>query len=128
MTFNPKVIADFINAVVAGWEQHAPEATFSGLTLAQFKARVQPSLDAREEIASLELKLASARVQRHNADAASDRIATHVVNSVKGDPKFGDNSALYASFGYIRQDDRKSGLTRGTIKVVPQSPELKVAA
>ena len=128
MATNPKIVAGFINDVVAGWEQHAPDATFAGLTLAQFKARVKPSLDVREEITSLELKLASARVQRHNADRASDEIAMNVVNSVKGDPKFGDNSALYASFGYIRKDDRKSGLTRGTIKVVPHSPELKAAA
>lgn len=37
-----------------------------------------------------------------------------VVNSVKGDLTFGENSALYASFGYIR----KSGLVRTANNVV----------
>ena len=51
-------------------------------------------------------------VERNNADVVSGEIATKVVNSVKGDPACGETSALYASFGCIRKDDRKSGLTR----------------
>ena len=129
MTSNPKVIGDYINGVIAGWGEHAPDATFGGLTLAQFKAKVKPSLDARDEVGSLVLKLDAARVDRNNADAASDEITNNVVNSAKGDPNFGENSALYASFGYIRKDDRKSGLTRAATNVVPHAPaELKVAA
>ena len=51
----------------------------------------------------------------------------NVVNSVKGDPTHGENGALYASFGNVRKDDRKSGLTRAT-NVVPAPTELKAAA
>lgn len=127
MPSNPKAIGDFINAVIAGWEEHAPESTFGGLTLTQYKAKVKPSLDARDEVSSLELKLGSARVDRDNADALTDEITNNVVNSVKGDPTHGENSALYASFGYIRKDDRKSGLTRAT-NVLPVPTELKAAA
>ena len=128
---NPKAIGDHINSVIAGWEEHAADATFAGLTLAQFKAKAKPSLDARVTIDDLDLKLAGARVDRDNADVTSDEIANNVVNSVKGDPNFGENSALYASFGYIRKDDRKSGLTRTANNVVPVNPapaELKAAA
>ena len=35
-----------------------------------------------------------------------------VVNGVKGDPNFGDDSDLYDSMGYVRKSDRQSGLTR----------------
>ena len=66
-------------------------------------------------------------MDRDNADVVSEEIANNVVNSVKGDPAFGENSALYASFGYIRKDDRKSGLTRNANNVV-QPAELQVAA
>ena len=53
----------------------------------------------------------------------------NVVNSAKGDANYGENSALYASFGYIRKDDCKSGLTRAATNVVPHaSAELKIAA
>ena len=128
LTSNPKAIGNFISGVIAGWEEHAPDATFGGLTLTQYKAKVKPSLDARDEVSSFELKLAAARVDRDNADLVSDEITSNVVNSAKGDPNYGENSALYASFGYIRKDDRKSGLTRAAHNVVPAPAALKVAA
>ena len=131
MPSNPKTTGDHINAVIAGWEEHAPDASFAGLTLAQFKAKMKPSLDARDLIEDLDRKLTGARVDRNNADVTSDEIANNVINSAKGDPSYGENSALYASFGYIRKDDRKSGLTRAATNVVPvnsAAPELKAAA
>jgi hypothetical protein len=124
MANNPGTKGDHFN----GWEEHAADATFAGLTLAQFKAKVKPSLDARAAIEDFERKIDGARVDRNNADVVSDAIANDVVNSVKGEITFGENSALYASFGYIRKDDRKSGLTRTTNNVVEVPAELKVAA
>jgi hypothetical protein len=128
MATNVKGIGEHLNAVIDGWEEHAADATFAGLTLAQFKAKLKPSLDARAAIESLERQLDGTRVDRDNADVVSEAIATNVVNSVKGDPTFGENSALYASFGYIRKNDRKSGLTRAANNVVAAPGELKVAA
>jgi hypothetical protein len=128
MATNPKATGDHLSAVTDGWEEHAADATFAGLTLAQFKAKVKPSLDARAAIETAERQLDGARVDRDNADVVSEEIANNVVNSVKGDPSFGENSALYASFGYIRKDDRKSGLTRAANNVVQAPVELKVAA
>ena len=128
MPSNPKTVRDRIHAIIAGWEEHAPDATFGGLTLAQFKAKVKPSLDARDEVDLLELRLDAARVERDNADRASQVTAANVVNSAKGDPAFGENSPLYASFRYIRKDARKSGLTRGSAAAMLVSAELKAAA
>ncbi len=128
MANNPRTKGDHFNAVIHGWEEHAADATFAGLTLTQFKAKVKPSLDARAVIESLERQIDGTRVDRDNADVVSDQIANNVVNSVKGDPTFGENSALYASFGYIRKDDRKSGLSRTANNVVSAPAELKVAA
>ena len=124
----PKATGDRLNALIGGWEEHAADATFAGLTLAQFKAKVKPSLDARAGIETVERQLAGFRVDRNNAEVVSEEIATCVVNSVKGDLTFGENSALYASFGYIRKDDRKSGLVRPANNVVEAPAELKVAA
>jgi hypothetical protein len=39
-------------------------------------------------------------------------VTFQVVNSVKGDPNHGENSPMFAACGYIRKDDRKTGLTR----------------
>ncbi|HEY0551357.1 MAG TPA: hypothetical protein VGF13_17265 [Verrucomicrobiae bacterium] len=128
MAHYPKATGDRLNALIGGWEEHAATATFAGLTLAQFKAKVKPSLDARAAIESVERQLAGLRVDRNNADVVSEEIANDVVNSVKGEITFGENSALYASFGYIRKDDRKSGLVRPANNVVAAPAEFKVAA
>ncbi len=125
---NPKIIGDHLEAVIAGWEEHAADASFSGLTLAQFKTKVKPSLDARAAVEDLNRQLDGARVDRKNADVTSVEVAANVVNSVKGDTNFGENSALYASFGYIRKDDRKSGLTRIANNVISAPADLKIAA
>ena len=128
MPINPKAISNHINAVIDGWEEHAADVSFGGLTLAQFKAKVKPSLDARATIETLERQLDGLRVDRDNADVVSGEVTDNVVNTVKGDPTFGENSALYASFGYIRKDDRKSGLTRAANNVVPAPADLQIAA
>jgi hypothetical protein len=128
MNSNPKADGDHINGVIAGWDEHAQDASFAGMTLAQFKVKVKPSLDARDLVSTLERQLAAARVERNNADVVSLGITASVVNSVKGDLNHGENSALYASFGYVRKVDRKSGLVRPANNVVEQAPELKVAA
>ena len=118
MPSNPKAIGNHIEAVIAGWEEHAADTSLAGFTLAQFKLKVKPSLDKRAAIETLERQLDGLHVERDNADVESNAFANQVVNSTKGDPNFGENSALYASFGYIRKDDRKGGLTRAMNSVV----------
>ena len=112
MNSNPKAIGDLIESILAGWEEQAANATFAGKTLPQFKQAVKPSLDARATIKDLTQQTDDARVDRDNADPVSAELVQLVVNSIKGDPNYGENSALYATIGYVRKDDRKSGLTR----------------
>ena len=112
MNSNPKAIGDLIESLINGWEEQAANATFAGKTLSQFKLAVKPSLDARATIKDLTQQADAARVDRDNADPASAELVQLVVSSIKGDPSYGENSALYATLGYVRKDDRKSGLTR----------------
>lgn len=128
MPTNPKATSDRLGKFIAGWEEHAPDATFGDMTLAQFKQKVKPSLDARAEAAELLRKLKGVRVNRKKADAVSDELAIDVVNAVKGDKSYGENSPLYGSLGYVLKDDRKSGLTRKAKNAEKQNTELKVAA
>jgi len=128
MSMNPAANEDRLTTIVKGWEEHAPDAAFSEMTLAQFKNRVKPSLDAREVIENLESQLKAARIARDNADLDVNETVLNVVSSVRGDPGYGENSALYASFGYVRKNDRKSGLTRiQQPSAAPAPAELKVA-
>jgi len=109
----PKIIEDATNEILNAWTTLAANASFGGMTLAQFKAKVQPSFDARKQIATLESQMTSAMDARDNADAVTADANQKVVNGVRGDPNYGDNSDLYEAMGYVRKSERKSGLTRG---------------
>src|ERR1043165_8107984 len=109
---HPKSPLDKLNNVIRGWETLAPDKTFGGMTLTQFKAKVKPSFDAREELQALEHQVQSKQVERDRADEESLRGAQLAVNGVVGDPEEGPNGDLYESFGYTRKSQRKTGLTR----------------
>ena len=112
MANNPKFTLDKLKRMLNGWEEIAPAKSFGGMTLAQFQAAVQPSLDARQQLDDLEDQRLQTLAARDTADDVSLEKAQLVVNGVLADPTEGPNSALYESFGYTPKRDRKSGLTR----------------
>lgn len=108
----PKSTMEKLQSVINGWETLAPDKSFGGMTLAQLKAALKPSFDTREELRALESQTQSKQIERDAADAESLRRVQLVVNGVIGDPEEGPDSDLYASFGYTRKSERKTGLTR----------------
>ncbi len=109
---SPNQIADTTTKVVNAWGTLAPGATFAGMTLAQFKTKVQPSFDARAQITTLQEQVTSAQDKRDDADKTTVSAMQLVVNAVKGDPNYGDDSDLYDAMGYVRKSARASGLSR----------------
>ena len=112
MSNNPKETNDFINDVTKAWEEVAKDESFADMTLAQFKAKVKPSLDYRTEIETLERQLTAARRNRDLVDEASNTECQLVVNGIKSHREYGENSALYKTMGYVPKDERRSGLVR----------------
>jgi hypothetical protein len=108
----PKDTSEKIQRVINGWETLAPEKSFGGMTLTQFKATVKRSADTREELRVLESQKQSKQIEREDADTESLRAVQLAVNGVRGDPTEGPESDLYAAFGYTRPSERKTGLTR----------------
>jgi hypothetical protein len=108
----PKDAMAKIDQAVKAWETLAPTAKFGGMSLAEFKAAVQPSQTTREALATLEQQMTAAIDARDAADEVSLTKVQLVVNGVVGDPAFGEDSALYEAMGYVRKSERKSGLTR----------------
>jgi hypothetical protein len=49
---------------------------------------------------------------RDAADTVTSAMNQMVVNGVKGDPNYGDDSDLYDAMGYVRKSAKKSGLTK----------------
>ena len=112
MPTNPQIALDRISRVTKAWETLRPTKSFGGLTLTQFKTKVQPSLDARNSIAALEHQTTAALDQRDNADKVSTETIKLVVSAVKGDPAETANGELYEALGYVRDSERASGLSR----------------
>ncbi|MGH7991480.1 MAG: hypothetical protein ACREDS_14990 [Limisphaerales bacterium] len=108
----PKQLADNTNTITTAWQTLAPAATFGSMTLTQYQAKVKPSVDARNLIASLKDQLIAAETARDVADKVTNPTNQLVVNAVKGDPSHGDDSDLYAAMGYVRKSQRASGLTK----------------
>lgn len=108
----PKDAIAKIDQAVNAWETLAPTAKFGGMSLAEFKAAVQPSQTTREALMTLEQQTTAALNARDAADEVSLTKVQLVVNGVIGDPAFGENCALYEALGYVRKSVRKSGLTR----------------
>lgn len=95
-----------------GWEQLAPADTFFGKTLADYRARVQLSRDARTLIASLEQQLQTAKNECKDVDKVNLALEKNVAKAIAGDVRYGDDSDLYEATGRVRKSERKSGLTR----------------
>jgi hypothetical protein len=112
MPINPKAILEKIQRMLNGWETLAPDKSFGGFTLTQFREVAKPSLEARAHIEDLEAQTTQATNNRDTFDEEFLEKAQLVVNGVLADPTEGPNSALYEAFGYTPKRERKSGLTR----------------
>jgi hypothetical protein len=106
----PRESLDKINLTNTAWETLSPAKSLAGLTLAQFQAKLQPSLDARAEIAELDAKLKAAQNRRD--DKESLKVIDRVVKAVAADEAERDDGELYEAMGYVRKSEPRSGLTR----------------
>jgi hypothetical protein len=94
------------------WSELAPAETCAGLALNEFVADTADSVTLREEIDATRAKLAGLYLQREHADAEARNTMQLVINSVRGNPAFGEDSALYRAMGFVPKSERDSGLTR----------------
>lgn len=109
---SPKEIETDTNLIIKAWSTLAPNATFAGMTLAEYKLKVKPSLDARAKIEELDHQMTSATDLRDDVDKVTVKTNQFVVKSVVGSTDYGDDSDLYEAMGYVRKSERKSGLSR----------------
>jgi hypothetical protein len=122
MANNPAEIEKAITDITNGWTSLAPTATFAGMTLAQYTAAVKPSLDARVAITGLDEQMTGAITNRDKADTVTEPINQKIIKAVVGDVNYGDDSALYESFGYVRKSQRKTGLSRKSKTAAAKTP------
>src|SRR5689334_21861491 len=112
MKTSPSVVVSAILDLAQKWEATCPTRSFFGLTLEQFKAGVQPSLDARASLEALDRQKKIELERRRTADQASLYLVKGVVNAIKGDPTQGEDGELYGALGYVRSSMRVNGRSR----------------
>jgi hypothetical protein len=111
-----------IRDILTAWENLAPDAEFSGMSINQFRDLMKPAADVREKIALEEIRLAVLLQERARIDENCLGIALRVVNGVRGTPDHGPNSPLYAAMGYIPVAMNKRGRPRKR-KTNPSPPK-----
>lgn len=109
---SPKDNQSKIETVRNAWKTLAPDKSFGGMTYAQFEAATEPSFTTRQQLEENDDQRTQLLAGRAGADEVSLAKLSLVVNAVRGDPNFGDDSGLIEAMGYTRTSERKSGLTR----------------
>src|SRR5438552_828290 len=103
MGFHSKNIANKADVIASAWESIAPNDSFGGMTLAQYRNKAKASSDVREVLTSLETQRRAKLDERTDADTMCRSATDLVVNAVRGDPNHGPDSSLLAAMGYTRK-------------------------
>jgi hypothetical protein len=122
MASSPKDNQSKIETVRNAWKTLAPDKTFGGMTFAQFETATAPSFTTRQQLEDLDDQRTQLLTARGDADEVSLAKVSLVVNGVRADPNFGDDSGLIEAMGYTRTSERKSGLTRKAGSSKPPAP------
>ena len=112
MIANPKRNMEKLERIHNAWKTLKPEKTFGGMSLSEFESFVGACRTTRDAVRESETRLGDALTERDAKDDLALAKAQLVKNGVLADPLEGVNSPLYEALGYVRQADKKSGLTR----------------
>jgi hypothetical protein len=94
------------------WAQAAPAAVFSGITQPQLDAKIKTAAAADQEIDDLEAALNLKKQFRDGLYDALNDDSVKVHLGIEGHPEFGKDHPILDPMGFVRDSQRKSGLTR----------------
>jgi hypothetical protein len=112
MRINTKKIKEQCEEMSAGLAQE-PDVEFGGYKKADLDADLAEGAALDMEIAQEEAALKAKKDRRDNKYKDADAKRVKIGRGIAGHKDFGENSELYGSCGFVRKDDRKSGLHRG---------------
>lgn len=115
---NIREIRDRAQTIDGALAEGAPTKEFGGIKRADLRAKIVQADAIEQEIADLLAQVELKKAERDDTYAALNADLQLVVNGVRGDKDFGEDSALYGTMGYVRKSERASGLTRKTKKPV----------
>ena len=115
-----KRIRERVTKINNAWAQGAPNATFGGVTRTDFNTRIQAAAAADQEIEDDEARLLLKKQNRDGLYAALNDDSVKIRDGAEADPAFGRSHPIISAMGFVRADQRKTGLTR---KKAPATPK-----
>jgi hypothetical protein len=112
MKISPRDIERRVDQAVDSWERQCPQQSFGDVTLDQHKLELTDYYDTKAKFAAVDAQWDAIRLERNAAYLRALEKTKQLASSVKGHPKYGENSALYSAMGYVPASERGSGLTR----------------
>lgn len=106
--------AERVGIFQAAWREIAAEASFGGMTLAEFETKTAPLAASTLRMQALEAQIAAEQKAREEAEAVARETMRLVAHGVRADPAYGEDSQLYRAMGFVPRSQRQSGLTRKT--------------
>lgn len=97
---------------IAAWREHAPEATFAKMGLAEFEAATEGPDAVMAEMETLRTRMSGLKLQRDQKVNGVKKTLVEVAADVRGNLDYGPDCALYRAFGFVPTSERRSGLTR----------------
>lgn len=104
--------ADRVGIFQAAWREIAAEASFAGMTLAEFETKTAPLAQSVLRLQALDAQILAELKAREEAEAIAKESLRLVAHGVRGNPAYGEDSALYLAMGFVPLSQRQSGLTR----------------
>jgi hypothetical protein len=107
--------------MISAWKNLASNKRFGGMAVEEFEEFAKPVRTNSKLADDLDDQKTQAINARDDALVTFFEKAQLYINGVLADPTEGRDSSLYEASGYVRQSERKSGLT--TKKKDPKDPK-----
>jgi hypothetical protein len=110
---SPEQLVQRIRQTLNGWEEYGRQSTLSSYSLAEFKAAMQPALDAHDRVLEERKQLRISIIHRNTVIREAMDSVYLVGFSAKGHPDHGRDSPLCEALGLTRESVRRAKIRRG---------------
>jgi hypothetical protein len=119
-----------LEMVLSAWNEIAPEGKFAGMTMADFQLAINPYTQARSGVEATRTRIKAEVATKTGAESAARKLARRIVDSVRADAAYGDDSSLYRAMGYRPASERRSPkrAAAGEAAVSPSGPSAATGA
>ena len=100
------------NQVMSSWRGFAPSVEFASFKVNDLQAEIQSAEEVRRQILDAEVHLFGLRKTRDEGEKALSRKVTQIVNSMRGNENYGEDSNLYSAIGYVPTSEQRRGRPR----------------